>query len=67
MGDWYTVGLAVGLGVALGTLLAGLLAATSWGRLATIVLAAAAGALAGLAIEDWEEVAGGAAGGLLGG
>jgi hypothetical protein len=67
MGDWYTVGLAVGLGVALGTLFAGLLAGTSWGRLAAVALGVAAGALAGIGVEDWEEIAGGAAGGLLGG
>jgi hypothetical protein len=67
MGDWYTVGLAAGLGVALGTLFAGLLAASSWGRLAAVVLGAAGGAVAGMAVEDWEELAGGAVGGVLGG
>jgi hypothetical protein len=63
MGDWYTIGLALGLGVACGVLLAALLAASRSGRLAALVLAAAAGAGAGFVVEDWEEiVAGGIAG-----
>lgn len=66
MGDWYTVGLALGLGTALGVLFAGLLSATPLGRAASVVLAAAAGAVAGLLVEDWTEIVGGAAGGVLG-
>lgn len=66
MGDWYTIGLALGLGTALGVLLAGLLSATPLGRIAAVVLAGAAGALAGLVIEDWTEMGGGALGGLVG-
>jgi len=66
MGDWYTVGLALGLGTALGVLFAGLLSATPLGRAASVVLGAAAGAAAGLLVEDWAEIVGGAAGGLLG-
>ena len=66
MGDWYTIGLAVGLGTALGALFAGLLSATPLGRIAAIVLAGAAGAVAGVLIEDWTELVGGAIGGLLG-
>jgi len=66
MGDWYTVGLALGLGTALGVLFAGLLSATPLGRAASVVLGAAAGAVAGLLVEDWTEIVGGAAGGLLG-
>lgn len=66
MGDWYTVGLALGLGTALGVLFAGLLSATPLGRAAAVVLGVAAGAVAGLLIEDWTEIAGGAAGGVLG-
>lgn len=63
MGDWYTIGLALGLGVGCGVLLAALLAASRSGRLAAVVLAAAAGAGAGFLVEDWEEiVAGGIAG-----
>jgi hypothetical protein len=67
MGDWYTIGLALGLGSALGVLFAGLLSSTPLGRIAAVVLAAAAGALAGEVIEDWTEVGGGAIGGLVGG
>jgi hypothetical protein len=66
MGDWYTIGVALGLGAALGTLFAGLLSATPLGRLAAAVLAGAAGALAGIAIDDWTEVAAGAAAGVVG-
>jgi len=66
MGDWYTVGLALGLGTALGAFFAGLLSATPLGRAAAVILAGVAGALAGVAIEDWAEIAGGALGGLLG-
>ena len=67
MGDWYTIGLAAGLGAAIGLLFAGLLSATPLGRAAAVVLAAAAGVLAGLAIDDWTEALGGGAGGLVGG
>jgi hypothetical protein len=66
MGDWYTIGLALGIGTALGALFAGLLSATPLGRAAAVVLAGAAGALAGILIEDWGEIAGGAVGGLVG-
>ena len=66
MGDWYTIGLALGLGTALGVLFAGLLSATPLGRVAAVVLAGAAGALAGAVIEDWTEIGGGAIGGLVG-
>ena len=66
MGDWYTIGLALGLGTALGVLFAGLLSATPLGRAAAVVLAGAAGALAGALIEDWTEIGGGAIGGLVG-
>ena len=66
VGDWYTIGLALGLGTALGALFAGLLSSTPLGRMAAVLLAGAAGALAGLVIEDWTEVAGGAAGGVGG-
>jgi hypothetical protein len=65
MGDWYTIGLALGLGTAIGVLFAGLLSATPLGRAAAVVLAGAAGALAGAVIEDWTEIAGGAIGGLV--
>jgi hypothetical protein len=66
VGDWYTIGLALGLGTALGVLFAGLLSATPLGRAAAIVLAGAAGAVAGAVIDDWAETAGGAIAGLVG-
>ena len=66
MGDWYTIGLALGIGTALGVLFAGLLSSTPVGRAAAVLLAGIAGAVAGIAIEDWTELAGGALGGLVG-
>ena len=66
MGDWYTIGLALGIGTALGAFFAGLLSSTPLGRIAAVGLAGVAGGLAGLVIEDWAEIAGGAAGGLAG-
>lgn len=66
MGDWYTIGLSLGIGTALGVLFAGLLSFTRLGRIAAVVLAAAAGAGAGIVIEDWAETIGGAVGGLVG-
>ena len=66
MGDWYTIGLALGLGTAFGVLFAGLLSATPLGRAAAVVLAGAAGALAGALIDDWTEIVGGAIGGMVG-
>jgi hypothetical protein len=66
MGDWYTIGVALGLGTALGVLFAGLLSATPLDRVAAVVLAGAAGAVAGAVIEDWTEIGGGVIGGLLG-
>jgi hypothetical protein len=65
MGDWYTIGLALGIGSALGVLFAGLLSSTPLGRAAAVVLAGAAGAVAGFAIDDWTEVLAGAAGGIV--
>ena len=67
MGDWYTIGIALGLGAALGVLFAGLLSATPLGRLAAVVLAGVAGAVAGVVIDDWTELVAGAAAGLAGG
>jgi hypothetical protein len=65
MGDWYTIGLALGLGTAFGALFAGLLSATPLGRAAALVLAGAAGALAGVLIDDWSELAAGAVAGVV--
>jgi hypothetical protein len=67
VGDWYSIGIALGVGAAFGALFAGLLSATPLGRIAAIVLAGAAGALAGLAIDDAEELVAGALAGLTGG
>ena len=66
VGDWYTIGTALGLGIALGVLFAGLLSATPLGRIAAVVLAAAAGAVAGVLIDDWTELVAGAAAGAVG-
>jgi hypothetical protein len=66
MGDWYTIGLALGLGTALGVLFSGLLSSTPLGRAAALALAGAAGAVAGLVIDDWTEVVAGAVGGVAG-
>ena len=67
MGDWYTIGIALGLGAALGVLFAGVLSASPLGRIAAVVLAGVAGALAGVLIDDWTELVAGAAAGLAGG
>jgi hypothetical protein len=66
VGDWYTIGLALGLGTAFGVLFAGLLSSTPLGRALAIVLAGAAGALAGILIDDWTELLAGAVGGVAG-
>lgn len=67
MGDWYTIGIALGLGIAFGVLFAGLLSATPLGRIAAVVLAGAAGAVAGVVIDDWVELVAGGGAGLVGG
>jgi hypothetical protein len=67
VGDWYTIGTALGLGIAFGVLFAGLLSATPLGRLSAVVLAGAAGAIAGVLIEDWTELVAGGVAGLVGG
>ena len=67
VGDWYTIGTALGLGVAFGVLFAGLLSSTRLGRVAAVVLAGAAGAVAGVLIDDWGELAAGSVAGLVGG
>lgn len=66
MGDWYTMGVALGLGIAFGVLFAGLLSATPLGRLAAVVLAGVAGAVAGVLVEDWTELVAGGVAGLAG-
>lgn len=67
VGDWYTIGVALGFGTAFGVLFAGLLSATPLGRIAAVALAGVAGALAGILIEDWTELAAGGLAGLAGG
>ena len=67
MGDWYSIGIALGVGAALGALFAGLLSATPLGRIAAVVLAGVAGALAGVVIDDTAELVAGALAGLAGG
>jgi hypothetical protein len=66
MGSWYWIGVSAGLGVAVGVLLAGIFAGTRAGLTAALVLAAGAGVLIGLALGQWDEAAGGGAGGVLG-
>ena len=66
MGSWYWIGVSAGLGTAIGVLLAGVLASTRAGLIAALVLAAGAGVLVGLALGQWDEAAGGGAGGVLG-
>jgi hypothetical protein len=67
MGAWYWIGVAGGLGAAAGVFLSGLVRVA----VATLVLAAVAGAGLGLAVDAWQpgswgDVAAGAVGGALG-
>jgi hypothetical protein len=66
MGEWYWIGVAVGLGAGLGVFLAGLLGGDRRQVAAAMLLAAAAGVGAGLALDDWGEAIGGGVGGLAG-
>jgi hypothetical protein len=66
LGSWYWIGVAAGLGTAIGTLVVGVLAATRTLLVIAVVLAAGLGVLVGLALGNWEEALGGAAGGVLG-
>jgi hypothetical protein len=67
MWEWYRIGLCAGLGVGIGVLLTGLLGGrrAPWVALAALV-AAAAGAGIGFALDDWNDAVAGGAGGLLG-
>lgn len=66
MGNWYWIGVSAGLAVAIGTLLVGALAATRTLLVVAVVAAAGLGVLVGVALGNWEEEIGGAAGGVLG-
>jgi hypothetical protein len=66
MGEWYWIGLLVGVGAGFGVLFTGALSTIRWGIVAAIVLAAAAGAGLGFALENWDEALGGGLGGLAG-
>jgi hypothetical protein len=66
MGGWYWIGASVGLAVAVGVLLTGVLGAGRALLAAVVVVAAGLGVLIGLALGNWQEAIGGAAGGVLG-
>ena len=66
MGSWYWIGVCAGLGAAIGVLLAGFLAGTRAALTAALVLAVAAGIGVGLLLGQWDEAAGGGAGGVFG-
>jgi hypothetical protein len=66
VGDWYWIGVAAGLAVGAGVLLAGILAGSRALLAAAVGLAAGAGILIGLGVGEWDEAAGGLAGGALG-
>jgi hypothetical protein len=64
--DLYWIGVSAGVAAGVGVLLAGLLNATPLGRAAGVVLAAAAGVLFGLLVDNLDEAVGGGVGGILG-
>jgi hypothetical protein len=71
MGAWYWIGVCAGLGAGIGVLLAGLAGATRAALIAAGVVALAAGAGAGYAIDRWQpgswgDVVAGVLGGLAG-
>jgi len=66
VGDWYWIGVCAGLGVAIGVFLASLVGTARVLLAAVLVLAGGAGLLVGLALGEWDEAVGGAAGGVLG-
>src|SRR5438105_1187572 len=71
MGVWYWIGVCAGLGAGIGVLLAGLAGATRAALIAAGVVALAAGAGAGYAIDRWQpgswgDVVAGILGGLAG-
>jgi hypothetical protein len=71
MGGWYWIGLCAGLGTGAGVLLAGIAGAARAALIAAGVVALAAGAGIGLAIDSWQpggigDVVAGMVGGLAG-
>jgi hypothetical protein len=71
MGGWYWIGLCAGLGAGAGVLLAGLAGAARAALIAAGVLALAAGAGIGVAVDAWQpggfgDVVAGVLGGLAG-
>ena len=71
MGGWYWIGVCIGLGAAAGVLLSGVAGGTRATLALAGVLALAAGAGLGLAVESWQpggwgDVAAGLLGGLAG-
>jgi hypothetical protein len=71
MGSWYWIGLCAGLGAGAGVLLAGLAGAARSAFIAAGVLALAAGAGIGLAVDGWQpggwgDILAGLLGGLAG-
>jgi hypothetical protein len=66
VGDWYWIGVCAGIGVAIGVFVAAVLGGTRARLALALGLAGGAGLLVGLAIGEWDEAIGGAAGGVLG-
>jgi hypothetical protein len=66
MGDWYWIGVTAGLSVGIGVLAVGLLAGIRAAVGLALIAAVGAGLLVGLALGEWDEAAGGIAGGALG-
>ena len=66
VGDWYWIGVAAGLGVGIGVLAVGLLAGIRTAVGLALLVAVGGGLLVGLALGEWDEAAGGIAGGALG-
>lgn len=67
MWEWYRIGVAAGIGAGGALVAAGWLARTRAGVVATIIVGAAVGIVAGFLIDNWTEAVGGAIGGVLGG
>ena len=66
MGEWYWIGLCVGIGLGGGIVAAGLAARSRAGVLLAALAGAGLGLAAGFGIDNWDEAAGGAAGGVVG-